>query len=390
MKILLLHNRYQNPGGEDVVVHTEKALLEANGHDVALLEVNNDNIIKPVEKAKAAVNAIYSVSSKNWVSEKIASIQPDLVHIHNFFPLLSPSVYYACREAGVPVVQTLHNYRLFCANYSLFREGKVCEDCLGKFFPWPGVIHGCYRDSKTGTAVVASMQFVHRVLQTWEKMVDQYITLTEFARQKFIQGNLPPSKLAVKPNFIYPDPGEGNGQGKYALFVGRLSPEKGIETLLKAWEKLEKQIPLKIVGDGPLATRVAETSQKLTSVEWLGKQSKEQVLRLMKEAQVLVVPSLWYEGFPMVIVESYAVGLPVIASNLGSLSLLVNHGRTGLLFRPGDPEDLAAQVDWALTHPDKLAQIRREARSEFEAKYTAKINYQMLMEIYERARSRKR
>ncbi|MBD2773266.1 glycosyltransferase family 4 protein [Iningainema tapete] len=390
MKILLLHNYYQISGGEDVVVHTEKHLLEANGHEVVLLAVNNDNIINPLEKAKAAVNAIYSLSSKNLVSEKIASFQPDLVHIHNFFPLLSPSVYYACREANVPVVQTLHNYRLFCANSYLFRSGKVCEDCLGKFFPLHGVIHGCYRDSKTGTAVVATMQVVHQVLQTWEKMIDQYITLTEFARQKFIQGNLPSSKIAVKPNFIYPNPGVGNGQGKYALFVGRLSPEKGIETLLKAWEKLGKQIPLKIVGDGPLADQVVEAVKRLDQVEWLGRKSMLEVYALMGEAMFLVFPSQWYETFGLVAVEAFSKGTPVVAANIGAIAELVDSGRTGLYFHPGDAEDLTAQVEWILANPAKLAQMRREARAEFEAKYTAQKNYQMLMEIYERARSRKR
>jgi glycosyltransferase involved in cell wall biosynthesis len=384
MRILSLHNRYQLPGGEDVVVSMERELLEANGHCVELFEVNNDHITTSIEKAKSAVNSIYSISSKTQILQRIASFKPDIVHVHNFFPLLSPSVYYACRETAVPVIQTLHNYRLLCLNSYFFREGKVCEDCLGKSFAWPGVVHSCYRDSKTGSAVIGAMQSVHRTLQTWNKVVDVYITVTEFARQKYIQGNLPASKLVVKPNFIYPDPKVGKGQGNYALFVGRLSPEKGLETLLKAWEKLAEKIPLKIVGDGPLANMVASTAQRFKGVEWLGRLPKEEVLKLMKDAQALIFPSLWYEGFPLVIVEAYAVGLPVIASNLGSQSSLVEHGRTGLHFRPGDPEDLVAQVEWALTHPAALAHIRRETRAEFEAKYTAEKNYQMLMDIYER------
>ena len=384
MRVLLLHNRYQIAGGEDVVVQTEKALLEANGHCVTLVETNNDNIVGPLEKAKAAANAIYSHSSKQSVRAEVASFSPDLVHVHNFFPLLSPSLYYACREAGVPVVQTLHNYRLLCPDVYFFREGKVCEDCLGKFFPWPSVVHSCYHGSKAGTAVVAMMLSVHRALQTWTKMVDIYIALTDFARQKFIQGGLPAEKIALKPNFVYPEPSQGEGQGGYALFVGRLSPEKGLDTLLTAWEKIGEQMPLKIVGDGPLADRVASATQRLMGVEWLGRQPKDQVLALMKEAQVLVFPSVWYEGFPVVIVEAYAVGLPVIASSLGSTSSLIDHGRTGLHFRPGDPENLVSQLEWILTHPAELAQMRREARAEFEFKYTAQRNYQMLMDIYER------
>lgn len=390
MRVLLLHNRYQIAGGEDVVVQTEKSLLEANGHCVALLETNNDDIVGPLEKAKAAANTIYSPSSKQWVRAKVASFLPDLVHVHNFFPLLSPSIYYACREAGVPVVQSLHNYRMLCPNSYFFREGKVCEDCLGKFFPWPGIVHSCYRGSKAGTAVVATMLSMHRAVQTWTGMVDVYIALTEFAQQKFLQGGLPAEKIVVKPNFVYPDPGQGNGQGGYALFVGRLSPEKGLETLLTAWEKIGGRMPLKIVGDGPLADRVAEATQRLMGVDWLGRQPKEQVLKLMKEAQVLIFPSIWYEGFPVVIAEAYAVGLPVIASDLGSTSSLIDRGRTGLHFRPGDPEDLASQVEWVLTHPAELAQMRREARAEFETKYTPQQNYQILMDIYERVLSNKR
>jgi len=390
MRVLLLHNRYQISGGEDVVVQAEKTLLEANGHCVVLLEASNDEITSPLEKAKAVANAIYSLSSKQRVRAEIASFLPDLVHVHNFFPLLSPSIYYACREGGIPVVQTLHNYRLLCANAYLFREGKVCEDCVGKSFPWPAVVRGCYRGSKAGTAVVATMQSVHRTLQTWTKMVDAYIALTEFARQKFIQEGLPAEKIVVKPNFVYPEPCPGEGQGRYALFVGRLSPEKGLDKLFQAWERIGEKMPLKIVGDGQLADTVADAIQKLKGVEWLGRQPKEQVLALMKEATVLVFPSLWYEGFGLTIIEAYAVGLPVIASNLGSPSSLVDHGRTGLHFRPGDPGDLAAQIELVLTHPAELTQMRQEARAEFEAKYTAGRNYQMLMNIYERVLSGKR
>lgn len=387
MRVLVLHNRYQISGGEDVVVQAEKALLEANGNVVNLVEASNDNIVGCLEKAKTAVSAIYSPSSKRRVREEIAKFAPDIVHVHNYFPLLSPSVFYACQEAGVPVVQTLHNYRLLCANAYLFREGRVCEDCVGKSFPWSGVVNGCYRDSKVGTAIVGTMQSVHRTVQTWTKMVDAYIALTEFARQKFVQGGLPAEKIVVKPNFLFSDPGKGEGKGGYALFVGRLSPEKGLDKLFQAWEKVGEKMPLKIVGDGELADMVAQTAQKLKGVEWLGRQSKEQVLALMKEATVLVFPSLWYEGLPMVIAEAYAVGLPAIASNLGSTSSLVKHGSTGLHFRPGDAEDLVAQVEWVLTHPDELTRMRREARAEFEAKYTTDRNYQMLMNIYERVLS---
>jgi glycosyltransferase involved in cell wall biosynthesis len=385
MKVLLVHNYYQQPGGEDQVFATEAALLEAHGHSVVRYTVHNDQV--------AEMNPLSLVQTTLWnktvyreLRALICRERPQGAHFHNTFPLISPAAYYAAKAEGVPVVQTLHNYRLLCPSQGGFflRQGKVCEDCLGQFLPWPGIVHSCYRNSKAGTAVHVMMLSWHRAVQTWTKMVDVYIALTEFAQQKFIQGGLPAEKMVVKPNFVYPDPSSGEGQGGYALFVGRLSPEKGTDTLLAAWERLDGKVPLKIVGDGPLSLQVDKAVQRLPEVEWLGRLPKTQVLTLMKDAHVLIFPSLWYEGFPMVIAEAFAVGLPVVASELGSMSSLIAPGRTGLHFRPGNPEDLAAQVEWTLKHPAELAQMRREARAEFEAKYTAAQNYQMLMEIYER------
>lgn len=311
--------------------------------------------------------------------------RPQVVHLHNTFPLISPAAYYAARSEGVPVVQTLHNYRLLCPNALFFREGRVCEDCLGKAIPWPGVIHACYRDSRPASGVVAAMLTAHRALGTWTRLVDIYVTLTEFARQKFIQGGLPENRLVTKPNFIYPDPGLGEGRGKYALFVGRLSQEKGVDTMLAAWEVLKEKVPLKIAGDGPLASKVAKAAERHREVEWLGRQPRDRVLALMKEAQVLLFPSLWYEGFPTVIVEAYAVGLPVIASDLGSMASLIGHGHTGLHFRAGDPRALALQVEQAMRRAAELERMRKNARLEFEAKYTSNRNYELLVEIYRTA-----
>jgi glycosyltransferase involved in cell wall biosynthesis len=385
VRILLLHNLYKIPGGEDVVVQAEKALLENHGHEVVLLQADNDNITNLFSKTMTAISTVYSFSGKKQVQAEIAKFQPDVVHVHNFFPLWSPAVYDACRDARVPVLQTLHNYRFFCAGAFFFRDGTVCEDCLGKFFPWPGVVHRCYRGSRVGSTVLATMQSVHRARGTWNERVNLYIALTEFARNKFIEAGLPGDKIVLKPNFLFSDPGSQEMNGDYALFVGRLSPEKGISTLLAAWQILGEQIPLKIVGDGPLADEVATAGSEIPGVEWLGRQPQEQVQKLMQNAKILVFPSVWYETFGMVVIEAYAVGLPVIASNLGSLSSLIDSGRTGFHFRPGDSDDLAAKVEWAVTHPEKLAQMRREVRREFEANYTAEANYRRLMEIYELA-----
>lgn len=383
MKILIAHNYYQQPGGEDQVFSTEADLLEAHSHQVLRYPVHNSSIegMNPIALAGAT---IWSTSGYRELRALIRQKRPQVAHFHNTLPLISPAAYYAARAERVPVVQTLHNYRLLCPSAVFFRDGKVCEDCLGKFVPWPGVIHACYRANYAASGAVATMLILHRTLRTWTNLVDQYIALTEFARQKFIQGGLPAEKIVVKPNFIQHDSEHREELEKYALFVGRLSPEKGISTLLKAWQQIGEKMPLKIVGDGPLAPQVLESSRRVPGIDWLQQLPKEQVLALMERACILILPSLWYEGFPMVIAEAFASGLPVVASGLGSLSSLIDHQRTGLHFQPGSPEDLATQVEWVLAHPMELIQMRQAARTEFEAKYTAKQNYQMLIEIYEK------
>jgi glycosyltransferase involved in cell wall biosynthesis len=393
MNILIIHNFYTQPGGEDIVFAAEKALLHERGHEIVEFVRRNDEI-NGIHYLGASVSVVWSRDSQRALRRLIETVRPDVAHFHNTFLRISPAAYYACKDTGIPVIQTLHNYRLLCPSAIFFRDGHACENCLGKLVPWPGVLHRCYRDSRAATGAVAAMLVVHRLLRTWERTVDIFIALTEFARQKFIQGGLPADRVVVKPNFVHPDPGPGAHDGGYALFAGRLSPEKGIRTLLAAWERLGPGIPLKIVGDGPLARQVAETANRNPRVEWLGSQPLERVYSLMGGAAVILVPSLWYEGFPRVIVEAYAKGTPVVASDLGALAELVHDGRTGLRFRPGDPEDLAAKVEWAWRHPRELAAMGREARREYELKYTAERNYEQLMAIYrmaiERARARRR
>jgi glycosyltransferase involved in cell wall biosynthesis len=381
MRILVIHNRYQIRGGEDECYEAEVSLLREKGHEVEVYEANNDRVAE-LGKLRLAADTVWSKEAYQAVEHQLQKQRPDVVHVQNFFPLISPSVYYAAKSQGVPVVQTLHNYRLLCPNALFFRDGKVCEDCLGQIIPYPGVMHGCYRENKVATAGVATMLSVHRAMNTWNTTVNSYITLTEFARQKFIAGGIPAEKIVVKPNFVRPEPEPGNGSGGYALFVGRLSVEKGLDTLLAAWEHLDNQIPLKIVGDGPLADQVVAATKRLPLIEWLGRKPMAQVHELMGEAKFLIFPSKWYETFGRVAIEAFAKGTPVIAANIGAIAELVDSGRTGLHFCPGDATDLADKVKWVLANPEKLAQMRLQARSEFEAKYTADKNYQKLMEIY--------
>jgi glycosyltransferase involved in cell wall biosynthesis len=392
MNILIIHNFYTQPGGEDVVFAAEKALLHERGHEIVEFVRRNDEI-NGIHYLGASVSVVWSRDSQRALRRLIETVRPDVAHFHNTFLRISPAAYYACKDTGIPVIQTLHNYRLLCPSAIFFRDGHACENCLGKFIPWPGVLHRCYRDSRAATGAVAAMLVVHRLLRTWERTVDVFIALTEFARQKFIEGGLPADRVVVKPNFVHPDPGPGAHDGGYALFAGRLSPEKGVRTLLAAWERLGAGIPLKIAGDGPLAREVARACERHPLIEWLGAQPLERVYALMGAAALVIVPSEWYEMFPRVVVEAYAKGTPVIASDLGALAELVEDGRTGLRFRPRDPEDLAAKVEWAWTQPRELAAMGREARREYELKYTAELNYELLMEIYrlaiERARSRR-
>jgi glycosyltransferase involved in cell wall biosynthesis len=384
MKILLIHNRYQQPGGEDTVFQAEKALLKRYDHEVVTYVEDNARL-EGVNPLKVAVNAIWSREAQRNIRKLIEQTRPDVVHFHNTFLRISPAAYYVVKDLGLPVVQTLHNYRLICPGALLMRDGKVCEDCLRKIVPWPGVVHGCWRNSRSGTTVVAAMLTFHNILRTWENQVDVYIALTEFARKKFVQGGLPAEKIVVKPNFVHPDPGDGEHKGNFALFVGRLSAEKGIRTMLSALRVL-KSVPLKVVGDGPLMAEVkAQIERERLGIEVLGRRPREEVFSLMRQASFLVFPSEWYEGFPMTIAEAFACGLPVLASRLGAMAELVEDGRTGLLFEPGNPDDLAEKVEWAWTHPEEMKRMGKEARKEFEEKYTDEKNYKMLMEIYQLA-----
>lgn len=381
MKVLVVHNYYQQPGGEEQIFNTEATLLQSYGHEVLRYTLSNDQI-RETNPLVLAKRTLWNSNVYQELRTLVRQEKPNIAHFHNTFPLISPAAHYALKEEGVPVVQTLHNYRLLCPNALFFRSGKVCEDCLGKPLPLPGIIHSCYRGSRSASVMVAATVSFHDCLGTWSKAVDRFIVYSQFAMDKFAQGGFPAEKLAFKTNFLHPDPGVGQGKGGYALFVGRLSIEKGIGVMLDAWRQLDGKIPLKVLGDGPMSGLVSEAMEAIPEIEWLGRRSLEEVYELVGNAAFLVFPSEWYETFGRVAIEAFAKGTPVIASNIGAIAELIDHGRTGLYFQPGDSEDLAAQVKWLLAHPDQLSQMRQAARKEFEEKYTAEKNYQRLMEIY--------
>lgn len=390
MKIVICHNFYQQPGGEDQVFADEARLLSQHGHDVISLSVHNDEI-KGHTALSIAGKTLWNRQSYDVVADAAKRAQADVVHFHNTFPLLSPAAYYAARSAGAAVVQTLHNYRLICPGATFFRDGQVCEKCLGKWFAWQAVRHGCYRDNRGATAVTALMLSAHRVARTYQRQVDAFIALTDFARGKYIEGGLPRGRTVVKPNFVDPDPTPGTGGGGYAVFVGRLDAGKGVEQLLRAWLTDYPGLPLKIIGDGAMASLVQKSAHEAPQrIQWLGRQPLPEVYEVIGRAEMLVLPSLWYEGLPKTLVEAFARGTPVVASNIGSLASAVEDGVTGFHFAPHDSADLAGQVRRLAQDPSARQAMRRNARRDFEAKYAAEQNYRKLMSIYADAIARRR
>lgn len=386
MRILTIHNKYQLRGGEDESSDAEDKLLRDRGHDVLRYEVSNAKIV-PGRYIQVGLQTVYSPASYKEIRTALVNFRPDIAGIQNFFPLVSPAAYFACVREHVPVIQTLRNYRLLCPNALLYRDGAVCEDCLGKSVPWPGVVHGCYRGSVLGSAAVASMISVHHWMKTWQGRISLYVALSEFSRKKFIEGGLPASKIVVKPNFVYPDPGYSPAPGRFALFVGRLTKEKGIETLLAAWRKLKTDATLRIVGDGPLQAAVKSTARDCPNIQYDGQLKVREVYDLMGAASFMIVPSQWYETFGRVVAEGFAKGTPALVSDLGALAELVEPGRTGWKFRASDVDNLSATLDNILANPQNAVAMRSAARDEFVSKYTAEINYRMSIEMFQIARA---
>jgi len=388
MKILLIHNYYQLSGGEDEVFQREKRLLVRAGFQVVEYLRDNKEIrdYNPLQTISLAARTTWAWDSHRDLRELLKREKPDIAHFHNTFPLVSPSAYYACASAGVPVVQTLHNPRLMCPAATLYRDGKPCEDCVGLAFPWPAVQHACYQGSRAKSAVVGSMLWTHRLAGTWKSKVARYIVSTKFYQGKFAAAGLPREKIALKPHFVEADPGARDRPGDYALFIGRLAPEKGVLTLLKAWDRL-KHVPLRIRGEGPLADEVQKAANAAGSpISIVPRLSSGDLFQLIKGARFLVWPSEGlYETFGLVAIEAFSCGVPVLSSRSGAMQEVVNEGRSGVHFQPGDPDDLADKVNWAWTHPAELERMGREARLEFETKYTCEKNVEMLSEIYQQA-----
>lgn len=390
MKILLAHNYYSSevPSGENQVLIAEKALLLKNGNRVDEFSRNNDEIKNSGIKGQllGALSTPWNPNMARAIRAKVENTRPDVVHFHNTFPLLSPAIYHAVGKRAARVL-TLHNYRLFCPAATPMRNGKVCTECLDKRSPIPSMIHGCFRDSRVATLPLAINVGLHRALGTWTKQVDAFICLSEFQRELMIESGLPREKVHVKPNF-YP----GNPKvvawlerQPCVVFAGRLTAEKGVINLLRAWQAWGASAPeLRLVGDGDLRTQLEVMATGLP-VRFLGQLGAQEAQAQIANAQLQILPSEWFEGFPMVVREAFAFGTPAAVSEIGPLPSIVEHDKSGVVFQPANPQSLLYEVRTAWETPGLLERLGQGARAEFESKYTEEANYATLMDIYQQA-----
>jgi len=390
MRILQVHNRYKTAGGEWTVFNQEHELLK-NEHDIDQFIIkNSDHLDSLYKKAKLIFKTHYNYDSKQLLKEQLQKGKYDVMHVHNFFPLLSPSIFEAAREAGVPSVMSLHNYRLIHPNGLMYHKGKIDHRSL-KGSAYQCVWDGVYRDSKLQTAVAAHMIEYHRKKGTWNQYPTAFIALSNFSKNKFVEGGIPANRIFVKPNFLK-DPCQEYENLKIStdkknrfLFVGRISNEKGIEDLLHCW--IEKSIPaeLWIAGDGPLKEKLQQKSKGEKFIKWLGQCQKEEVLSLMSNSKALLFPTKWYEGMPMIILESMSMGCPVISSDIGNPKNMIDHKINGLLFEPGNMADLYKNIFWVISNPNDSMSMGGNSRKTYEELYTPEKNYDTLMSIYDKA-----
>ncbi len=381
MRVLVIHNRYQIRGGEDTVFESETQLLKNFGYEVDTLEYTNFGIEGFKGTLLTGLRSIYNQKAAKVFVEKANSFRPNVVHIHNLFPIGSPSILFAAKRLGIPVIMTLHNYRLICPSASLFFDGKIYLNSIHKVFPFDAIKKGVYRDSKPATFALALMTAIHKVLGTYRTKVDRYIALTDFARDLFLNSSLKirPDQIAVKPNFVFDLPVSGS-RGQQFLYVGRLTEEKGVIPMLRAFEGLNAV--LEIVGAGPLEEMVKESASHHPNIRYLGTMPNEQIRQKMYEARALVFPSLWYEGLPMTIIEAYATGTPVIASRLGAMSTVVTDGKNGLHFEAGNVDELRAKAMLLSANDDLRNQLGQQARADYQEYYSPEQNFRQLERIY--------
>jgi glycosyltransferase involved in cell wall biosynthesis len=389
VRILYAHSFYRIPGGEDETFADEIHLMRERGYDVDTFETSSKTL-EGQSRLKAGIAGVWSTRAARAIRARIAAQRPDVVHVHNVYPVMSPAVFRAAAAEGVAVVHTLHNYRLLCSHAGLYYRGGVCEVCIGAVAPWHGVLRGCNNNGRAADAQIAVTVAIHRAAGTWARSIDRYIALTTLARNIFVRGGLPATRIAVLPTFVDPDPGIGPGDGGYALFIGRLTVEKGVRVLLDAWRECGARVPLKIVGSGPLAEEVAAAASTIPGVAFMGRVSREVLTDLTRRASFLLFPSVWYEGTPRTIAEAFAAGTPVIASDIGAMRSMVQPGENGQWFKAGDAIDLARVASTLANDPEGCAALRLGARRAFEAHYSAARHFEGLATIYRAAIEQRR
>lgn len=386
MKILMIHNRYQQRGGEDYVFESEGELLSQYGHVVDRLIFDNKSLRTLSDKLKAASSIVYNRNSRKQTEKRIKAFKPDIIHVHNFWPLASPSVFYAAAQYNIPVIHTLHNFRLICPSATLFYKGGIYEASLRAGFPFDAIKKGVYRNSSWQTAALAATTFFHHLAGTWKEKISRYIVLNSFVKDKFTASklNIPPAKLVIKPNFVK-DHGIGEPvREDFLLYIGRLTEEKGISTLLHAAAKLN--FNLTIMGDGPLAAEVKKASHDRVNIRYVGLREKEDVISALKRCKALICPSVWYEGgLPLTILEAFSTATPVIASRLGSMTDVLSDRFNGLHFEPGNATDLANKVQELRDNNTLAENLSKNARRTYEEKFTAEVSYKALIDIYDGA-----
>jgi glycosyltransferase involved in cell wall biosynthesis len=388
LRVLVVHNRYRSeqPSGENNVVDQEVALLAEGGHDVSLFERRSDDISAMSLPGKVAVplRVPWNRAVRAELAAKLRAERPDVVHIHNTFPLLSPSVVAACADAGVPAVATLHNYGMVCPPGTLYRDGRVCTDCVGGA-PLPAVRHGCYRGSKAASAPMAASLLLNR--RRWWSDVTRFFCISGAQREILVQAGMPADRLSVKHNFVA-DPGVRRlGTGQHVLFLGRLTAEKGVSLLMTAWDKVAADgglgVPLVLAGTGPMQDEVVRWAEGRDDVRYVGLQDKDECRELTARATAVVAPSVWLEAFGLVVVEAMAAGVPAIAADHGAFPELVEDGVTGLLHRPDDVESLAASLRSVVGV--RNTEMGEAARRRYERGFTPAVGLERLIAGYEAA-----
>ncbi|MDH5571486.1 MAG: glycosyltransferase family 4 protein [Gammaproteobacteria bacterium] len=387
MKILICHNYYRSsaPSGEDAVAENEINLLKEHGHEVFTYSKYNDDLddTSLLKKIVIAKKTIWSNSSYNELKDLLTRIQPDIVHFHSIFPQISPSGYKACYDANIPVIHTLHNFRSICPGALLQRNEQVCELCLhGSILN--SLRYKCYRNSTLATGTLTATIMYNRMIGSYKKYVSQYIALTDFSASRMIMGKIPENLISIKPNFLPLSPEPGTGSGGYAVYVGRLSVEKGVKTLFSAWKDINMK--LKVIGDGPLMQELKSLPpDDIKNIEFCGYLDRQAILEIIKDAVFQLVPSEWYEGFPMVLLEALSCGTPVIGSDIGSIGEIIIDGETGKKFIPGNINSLRSTIEALISDQNKLSEMRITSRQTYEKKYSKEISYDILMDIYHKA-----